>query len=288
MTFDRQSLPASVETVCLFVAHLSETMEYSSVANYVSGLVTFHNLNDFQSPEVGHFSVKQALAGLKRERVELPHKKDALLPAHLKAILNHLHIVPEEIRVAFWGACLVAFFSLLRKSNLFAGSPRSVSHLRVDDVTYKRTSVDLRVRVIKTSRFLNTEIQLPLVELKDNPLCPVKIIKTLLQTPGMTPESSLFSYVQNGVLVPLNAERFVYWLRQSLRLTDLVAENFSIHSFRKGAATFSSACGVTADELKAQGNWRSDCFKQYILRDAELRKSFAKTVRDGVVFGGFG
>lgn len=61
-----------------------------------------------------------------------------------------------------------------------------------------------------------------------------------------------------------------------------------MHSFCKGAPTFANFCGVSDYEFKAQGNWRSECFHDYIVRDDQLRNSFSKIVRDKLVLGVFG
>lgn len=54
------------------------------------------------------------------------------------------------------------------------------------------------------------------------------------------------------------------------------------------AATFVNFCGIGNDEIKAQGNWRSECFYDYVVRDDQLRDTFSKAVRDKLVFGVFG
>lgn len=99
--YDLQPLPASVDTVSLFVAYLSSRLEYSTVVNYVASLAKLHHENDFDAPDLGHFSVKEALAGLQRSRLELPNRKSPLLPCHLLQIFEHLHLVPSNMRVNF-------------------------------------------------------------------------------------------------------------------------------------------------------------------------------------------
>lgn len=59
-------LPADVETVSLFIAHLSLGREFSTVNNYVGSIVSLHHVHDLQAPDLSHFKIKQALAGLKQ------------------------------------------------------------------------------------------------------------------------------------------------------------------------------------------------------------------------------
>lgn len=156
-----------------------------------------HQLNSFNPPDIGHNSVKQALAGVKRSRLELPNQKRPILPAHLEKIYDHLSLVPSGLGVAFWCACLFACYSI-RKSNMFAEkcSTRSTaqSHLRVSDVALTQGGMTLLVRVIKTSRFLHGEIQIPLPEIPTSKLCPVRAHKLLRKKAGVIPSDPLFQW----------------------------------------------------------------------------------------------
>lgn len=145
-----------------FVASLSESYEYSSIVDYVSSLIPFHQLNDLDPPDTRHCFIRQALAGVKRQRFDFSERKRALLPLDLKAIFDHLYVRPEECRTVFWSACLVPFFSLLRRSDLFYDKASPNADLRVEDVTISTDKILPRERMTKTSRFLGSEIGLPL------------------------------------------------------------------------------------------------------------------------------
>ncbi|OQV12339.1 hypothetical protein BV898_13367 [Hypsibius exemplaris] len=59
-------------------------------------------------------------------------------------------------------------------------------------------------------------------------------------------------------------------------------QDFSIHSFRRGATIFASIVGIFDDLIKAQGTWRSTCDQRVINRDAELREQFAVLLKNAV------
>lgn len=67
-------------------------------------------------------------------------------------------------------------------------------------------------------------------------------------------------------------------LRIKLSTGGIDAQKFSLHPFRKGAATFAADIGMDPVVLKAQGNWRSVCFQQYITRDLLYRHEFATQI----------
>lgn len=153
-------------------------------------------------------------------------------------------MISQEIRVPFWSACLFAFFSWIRKSNLFAADNRNNSHLRLRDVSFSRKGFILRVKVIKTSRFLDRELHLPIPEVLQNVLCPVKAFKILPVTPALRGDHALFSYCsKRGEIVPWKAELLLSNLRKIL-LHVGYEPRVSVYSFRKGAATSANFCSI--------------------------------------------
>lgn len=160
--FRLKSLPASANTVCLFITYLSRKMEYTSVVNYSSSLISFHHHNNCLPPDLKHFSIQEALVGVKRSRHELPGQRKPVHPNDLKKIFTSLVILPENVRQTFWTACLVAFFSLARNSNLFKSSNHSKKHLRVCDVRWYENHITLSLPVLKNNRFKDTRTEVVL------------------------------------------------------------------------------------------------------------------------------
>lgn len=185
---------------------------------------------------------------------------------------------------------MFAFSSSLRKKSLFAADDRNNSLLRLKDVSFPPEGLILRVKVIKTSMFLDNELHLPIPEVPKNVLCPVKAFKILRVTPGLRKHHALFFIVLREVkwLVPLKAELFVTNLRKIMLHVGYEPSAFSVHSFRKGAATLANFCGIAAGQFKAHGNWRSDCFEEYIVRDDQLRDAFSRAIKEKLSLGVFG
>lgn len=107
--------------------------------------------------------MKQAVSGVQRQRTELPHRKLPITVDILKAIFQNLYCTSDELREVFWTACLVAFYFLLRSSNLFMSNlSQSASYLKRADVRSLNGSAVLSVTVLKSNRFLGQKILLPL------------------------------------------------------------------------------------------------------------------------------
>lgn len=276
-------LPASVKTVALFIAFLARKSEYTTIVNYTAGIASYHWHHDVEAPDLSSFIIRQALAGVRRQRRELPYKRNAILPSHLTQIRNVLPLIRNKYRATFWAACVVAFFTLLRSSNLFKNYRSSKSHLRVVDLTCFAAGYRVKVPVLKTNRFLGASLELVLLQLPpSHPLCPVVAIENMLRRSGARGNDPLFSYRDGDTLTHFSATRFNAILRAASQYAGISETHVSTHSFRRGAATFASSVGIPAASLKAQGNWRSSCYEQYVSLDGKLRTDFACALADAL------
>lgn len=114
--FDRRPLPASTETICLYISYLSRKHEFSTVSNYVSRLAPFHHFSEYDGPGSIHFSIRQALASLQRISIKLLHERSPVSPKDLYVIYRNLRASSKKYRKTVWASCLVAFYSLLRSA----------------------------------------------------------------------------------------------------------------------------------------------------------------------------
>ena len=266
-------------TVCLFIAHLSQRhLQYTTVVNYVHSITSLHHQHNLPGPDLQHFTIKEALAGLQRTKQELPCQKRPITVSHLQHIRSSLHKVPRSRRAAFWAACLTAFNTLLRSANLFPSRHQPHKAVQIRDVSLTSHGLELSVRVLKTNRFSGEETKIPLHRLPlPADLCTVRAIECLLAQ-NLPAELPLFSYRERGKTLYLSAQHFNLDLRACLASQVEPSASFSTHSFRRGGTTFAIDNGVPVDAVKAQGNWRSDCYRQYIDNKPVLKKNFASTV----------
>ena len=83
------NLLCTKRTACLFIAELSRRhLEYNTVVSYVHSFTSLHHRHDHVGPDLQHFSVREALAGLQRSRRELPYQKHAITLHHLTSIAS--------------------------------------------------------------------------------------------------------------------------------------------------------------------------------------------------------
>ena len=250
-----QALPASTSTVCRYIASLhSRGLQYNTILNYAASITTLHHATNVQGPDMSHFSIKEALAGVKRTREELPNQREALLPHHLLAINQHLHSVSSRYRQTFWTACLLAFHTMVRSANLFADRKTSPRHLTLQSVIPTNDGYILNFPALKNERFLKKTVPIPITRCQtDDTLCAAPALQRSIT--GRTDQfAPLLIYTKNRKDVALTSAKFNRTLREVLRRAGFSASRFSVHSFRRGAATYASQTGISADSLKAQGN----------------------------------
>ena len=80
----------------------------------------------------------------------------------------------------------------------------------------------------------------------------------------------------------MTAARFTGYLKKVLTAAGLDPSAYSIHSFRRGGATFAVEFGASVEAVKVQGNWRSDCYQKYVKREDKLRAKFAAAMAAGI------
>lgn len=176
--------------------------------------------------------------------------------------------LPQDI--AFWAACLVAFFGLLRKSSLLPKSesdPGSISLQRRDLVIHNNNSFEIVLRHSKTNQFGNRVFRIPFGRCSGSRLCPVEAIFALHMIAPKGYELPLFSYKSRGSVRWWTYSSFTRRLKLILCDLGLDHKSYSGHSFRRGGATMCFRAGLNMVEIKNRGDWRSNAVERYIFLD---------------------
>ena len=107
------------------------------------------------------------LRGIQREHGQPTRQKLPITQQILRSIKTQLNL-NLSADITFWAACLVAFFSFFRKSNLLPPSAAGFDkncHLRRKDVILCSWGVVLVVRWSKTIQFRQKRLLIPLPKL---------------------------------------------------------------------------------------------------------------------------
>ena len=196
----------------------------------------------------------------------LGKKRSRLLMLHRMAFFFDLRI---PLHAAMWALFLVAFFSFLRNSNLVVKNMRSVSSvkvLRCSHLILNENTAFLRILATKTIQFAQRSLNIPLPVIPGSILCPVATLHTHLKLNQVPASAPLFPVraSDSESVQAITYPQFSRFLARSLQAIGADPSEFSPHSFRRGGATFAFDCGLPAELIKLQGDWRSDAYLVYL------------------------
>ena len=97
----------------------------------------------------------------------------------------------------------------------------------------------------------------------DVELCPVLALVTAWRNAGCSDITNPLLPIRHGSSIsPLLQSTFSCKLKEVLHELGLLG--YSGHSFRRGGATHALSCGVPSEIIKAQGDWSSLAYLDYI------------------------
>ena len=194
-------VPASDLMLVRYVMFLNRTLVPGSVKNYLNIIRLLHLEAGLQNPLEDNYAVKSMLKCIERVKGAPPKRKLPITTALLRSFHANLNF-ELAFDVAFFAACVVCFFTFLRKSSLLSTSLNDHNpdiDLCRKDVKWTREGVVLTVRHTKTIQCKERVLELPLVKV-GGVLCPVGSVERMWEMfPDLPPEAPLFSYVLDTV-----------------------------------------------------------------------------------------
>lgn len=274
------AVPISDISLGRYIASLSFRLSYSSLNNYLTVVRLLHLEAGYDNPLNSHF-IQGIVKGARRVLGHVTSPKLPITPAILLDILLIIDLdQPRDI--CFWAACLVAFFSFFRKSNLLPSSLREFDprrHLSRNSVKFNASGVVLSVTWSKTIQYQERVLSVPLPHIQNSPLCPSRALMLLFKlSPCTLSTCPAFQYSSPTGLKLLTYDAFLVRLRKCLSAMGIDPAKYSGHSFRRGGASFAMECGLSSDLIQSQGDWRSDAYKHYIDPSLSYRQEVAKTL----------
>ena len=274
-------VPLSQYDLGRYIAYLSRKLCFSSARQYLNIVRILHVEAGLANPLEGNWYVSSILKGVCRVKGDASKQKLPITLDILGKILTKLNLFCSLDR-AFWAACLVAFFSFFRKSNLLIPGvdvfdPKC--HLCASDAKFTSEGVILSVRWSKVIQFRERTLQIPLPRIPNSGFCPSNaLLGMFLECPPPATPVPLFRYVQNSKWLPLTQALFSRRLHEVLQLLGFPSDKYSNHSFRRGGASFALNCGLPVDLIKLQGDWKSNACERYLEPSFGLRQLVAKTL----------
>lgn len=223
------------------------------------------------NPLQGNFTITSLMRGIRRHLGDQVSRKKPITPEMLRKILKILN-VGNSFDATVWATCLIMFFGLLRKSNTLVNSDSDYDvnkHLRRQDIIFFKWGITVRIRYSKVIQFQSRIIDMPFPRVQNNLLCPVNAVFNALSLVGhVSPDNPALSYRVGNEVKPLTTSKFTRRIRECL-----VSEgnDISCHSFRRGGASFMYQIGLSAQDIKLLGDWKSSCYFRYLNNDTKDR-----------------
>ena len=254
-TFNLTSLPADAHQICRYLVYLARTLKYSSINNYLSGVIMLHKLFGYPHDFRSDFRVLFTLQGLKRVLGDTSLQKSPLMPEDLRRMVLLVN-QQKPVEKAVWACVVLAFRTLLRKSNLLPSE--SESHcLRRRDITFTSWGMRVTVGSSKTIQFKERCLEIPVVSIPTSPLCAVRLVKDHFDMTKSALDSDYVFMIPCGTgLKPLEYGTALNKLK-SWGSVVAPSKDLGFHSLRRGAATHMSILGIRLEDIKAAGDWAS-------------------------------
>jgi hypothetical protein len=261
-----------------FVSHCADRLglKHSTIKMYLSGIrnkyIEIGYGNPLQCNNVPYLRLQLTLRGIKRLHVPVHHVKLPITVQVLQDLAQVFNrgIFGSYVDLLMKSACILAFFAFLRcgelctKSNTYDYS----IHLSQDSISF---IYDNDNRIQEMVLFLKASKTDPFRHGSDITLfhtggiiCPIHILSAYMvarTAMGGSPQDPLFLLPTGKAL---SRSCFIDMLKVALQRAGRNPDNYSGHSFRRGAATTAAENQIPAYLIKAMGRWTSDCYNLYI------------------------
>ena len=260
-------VPASPWVVCQYMAHLAQRLKYKSVKQYVNIIRIIHRDCGYPDPLSNNAFATTVLKGIRRIKGDSVHRMLPMTVSILRRMRGRLDLTKSS-NCTYWAACLIAFYGMFRLSSIF---PPIAKKTTIGDVLLYKWGIVITFTYSKTVQFQQRQPFISLPWGSDPVLCPGRALIMAWKRAGPVATSDPLLPVASGK-GPVALTRHEFTQTLSSLLATLELSGYSGHSFRRGGATHALACGVPAEIIKAQGDWQSIAYLDYIYANNSKRR----------------
>ena len=261
--------PCDNKQLCRFGQHLSHTFESpDAIGNYISGMRTCLALLGQEIPSAQDKQMQMFIQGLKRV-MKHAIKQAAPMTPELLIRISKVVKFQDPVELVAWTATLLGFYMFLRRSNLVPDTMDTFN----PEHQFRRADINLmgldkammcKIRWSKTIQYKQKVLRLPVLPANNKAVCPVFWTHYIVNRIPAGPQDPLLAVRIGNQLIPLSANQLIYRIRKWLLLLGEEATAYSLHSIRRGGATFAYQADMEGEMIKLLGDWASDCYKRYV------------------------
>ena len=154
-----------------------------TIQNYTGGVRKLHKIAAYEAPNPGEANFKLIIQALCAELARPVKQAWPVTPNLLREIYDQVNL-SDPMEVVCYGAMLVGFYLLLRKSNLVPDSSISFNpneQLTRADVLMAGWMVLINIRWSKTIQYKQKEILMPLIPAPCRAICPIYWVRYIMK-----------------------------------------------------------------------------------------------------------
>ena len=282
-----QYFPADNTQICRFGQHLSKTFRSpEAMGNYMSAVRTFSALLGLPIPNPQQKEMQMFNQGLKRI---MEHDVKQAAPISPEILLRMSRVVDytKPTDMVAWVATLIGFTMFLRKSNLVpdtmdAFNPQMQFRRQDFNSTGPLSVMMAEITWAKNLQFKQKVLRIPILPAQNKTICPVMWMHYMMQKIPALPGDPAFTIYSEEGKTALSANQLIARIRKWLKLIKENEDEYSLHSVRRGGATFAYQCNIEGEMIKRLGNWASDAYKRYIDVSMDERYDSMKAFVEGL------
>jgi site-specific recombinase XerD len=262
-------LPASPETVAVYLADLAGFRKTSTIGRRLSAIAQAHTTAGYASP-TAEAAVRQVMSGIRRRHGTRQQGKEAALTADVRAMVGTLDGSVRGLRDR--SLLLLGFAGAFRRSELVG--------LDVADATRSRDGLVVTVRRSKTDQEgAGREVGIPFGSTPAT--CPVRALEDWLAAAAIT-DGALFHPIDrhdNVRPTRLTDQSVALVVKRAALAAGLDAALYAGHSLRSGLATAAAQAGVSERTIMEQTGHKSlPIVRRYIRRGSLFTENAAAKV----------
>ena len=260
-------LSADVSTVVNYVAQMAETKKVSTISRRLSSISQAYQAAGHGSPTTS-FAVKAVLRGVKREKGNIPNKKEAAVIEDIRLMIDMLD--GSLIAIRDRALILIGFAGAFRRSELV--------QIVVEDLDFSREGLTITLRHSKTDQ--EGQGYKKGIPYGSNPeTCPVRSLQDWLMRANITKGAIFHSINRHGQISNkgLTDQSVALIIKKLVKAAGLDETKYSGHSLRSGLITTAANRGVDERSIMKQSGHKSLTVMRGYIQDATLFKNNAAT-----------
>jgi len=259
-THNQSALPASPETVALYVADISSTHKPGTLTRRLSSISQAHQMAELESPTTSS-KVRMVMAGIRRNKGTAQTAKTPVLVTDLRQMIERLS--DSLLGVRDRALLLIGFSGGFRRSELVA--------LDRADVNFTREGLVITIRRSKTDQEgEGRKIGVPYGSTLAT--CPIRSLQEWIERSGIT-EGPIFRPInRHGKMaaIRLSGAAVADIVKRYVGAVGLDSATFAGHSLRSGLATSAAMAGASERSIMNQTGHRSLNMVRRYIRDGSL------------------